>query len=337
MSNSIAMLRPSRVGQKLRLGWAYLTAPAGFMEEEQRGEAHILASVLMSMLLLGILVSVLDIATSPPEERIGEVYAGFMTLAVLIPAYLLARTPLYRFAVLVATVAYDFMAVLGYLLIPQPFFLGYFLIPILLSALFSTRRTVLFVTSINLAMAFVLATQITGQSFMEVLQAGMLPVLFNTVLILTWSHFSREDRRKESSRLQLQQQAVLQKYASLEEELSGQIAALSEENLALRQKLASGLPNIDLLANGFETQSPSVQDSPLETLTPREQELLQLMVDGLNNDEIAGSLCITVQTVRNHARNIYRKLEASTRVEAVLMALHWGMSPSPDSITIGKS
>jgi DNA-binding NarL/FixJ family response regulator len=50
-----------------------------------------------------------------------------------------------------------------------------------------------------------------------------------------------------------------------------------------------------------------------DILTPREAEVLQLLQEGLTNAQIANHLTIGLETVRTHARNIYRKLGISTR------------------------
>ena len=50
-----------------------------------------------------------------------------------------------------------------------------------------------------------------------------------------------------------------------------------------------------------------------DILTAREAEVLQLLQEGMTNAEIAHRLSIGVETVRTHARNIYRKLGISTR------------------------
>ncbi len=50
-----------------------------------------------------------------------------------------------------------------------------------------------------------------------------------------------------------------------------------------------------------------------DLLTPREADVLELLQDGRTNAEIAHSLSIGVETVRTHARNIYRKLGVSSR------------------------
>ncbi len=56
-------------------------------------------------------------------------------------------------------------------------------------------------------------------------------------------------------------------------------------------------------------------------LTPREQEVLALMVKGLNNVEIAERLVVSRSTVRFHVSNILSKLHVTGRTEAVAVAL----------------
>lgn len=58
-----------------------------------------------------------------------------------------------------------------------------------------------------------------------------------------------------------------------------------------------------------------------EQLTEREREVLKCMVDGLNNNEIAEKLVVSLGTVKFHISNIYNKLGVDSRVEAVKLAL----------------
>jgi DNA-binding NarL/FixJ family response regulator len=57
-----------------------------------------------------------------------------------------------------------------------------------------------------------------------------------------------------------------------------------------------------------------------ELLTPREAEVLELLQDGARNAEIAHELSIGIETVRTHARHIYRKLGISSRRELTRLA-----------------
>ena len=56
-------------------------------------------------------------------------------------------------------------------------------------------------------------------------------------------------------------------------------------------------------------------------LSSREKEVLNLLGEGNNYKEIAEELFISVDTVRHHIRNIYRKLHVHSRSEAVAKAI----------------
>jgi DNA-binding NarL/FixJ family response regulator len=66
-------------------------------------------------------------------------------------------------------------------------------------------------------------------------------------------------------------------------------------------------------AAGVGVEALNIQGSDL--LTPREAEVLELLQDGATNAQIAHRLSIGVETVRTHARNIYRKLGIGSRRE----------------------
>jgi NarL family two-component system response regulator LiaR len=63
-----------------------------------------------------------------------------------------------------------------------------------------------------------------------------------------------------------------------------------------------------------------------EALSSREREVLHLMVDGKNNPEIATALHISRRTAAAHVSNILRKLDATSRVEAVVEAHRRGLA-----------
>ena len=76
----------------------------------------------------------------------------------------------------------------------------------------------------------------------------------------------------------------------------------------------------------------TVQDTDLaETygLTPREREVLALMVEGLNNPEIAERLVVSRSTAKAHVSNILSKLGVSNRAEAISLALQHNPSSGP--------
>ena len=82
---------------------------------------------------------------------------------------------------------------------------------------------------------------------------------------------------------------------------------------------------------GRATLSPEAAQALVETanqppapgldLTERELEVLALMVEGLNNTQIAGRLTVGSSTVKSHVSNILSKLGVASRTEAVTLAL----------------
>ena len=67
------------------------------------------------------------------------------------------------------------------------------------------------------------------------------------------------------------------------------------------------------------------QQEPLETLTPREIEVLQCVVEGASNRQIAEALYITENTVKIHLRNILEKLHLQNRIQVAVYAVRTGL------------
>jgi len=89
--------------------------------------------------------------------------------------------------------------------------------------------------------------------------------------------------------------------------------------------VADGLVIVDDdLAEGVLPHARSRIDL-IEPLTPREQQVAQLLAGGLTNKEIAQRLGITEHTVKFHLNGILRKLGVSTRTEAVVQAARLGL------------
>ena len=71
----------------------------------------------------------------------------------------------------------------------------------------------------------------------------------------------------------------------------------------------------------------SQPEDPAAKLTPREREVLQLLTQGRSNKEIANTLCVSENTVKNHLKNILAKLHLQNRVQAVAFAFREGIVP----------
>jgi len=82
---------------------------------------------------------------------------------------------------------------------------------------------------------------------------------------------------------------------------------------------------------GRSTLSPDVFEVIVQTanepkdigydLTEREREVLGLMIEGLNNTQIAGKLTVSPSTIKSHVSNILSKLSVASRTEAVTLAI----------------
>lgn len=91
---------------------------------------------------------------------------------------------------------------------------------------------------------------------------------------------------------------------------------------ALEQLHAGGSPMSPEIARqvvGFFQRAPGTPD--MESLTPREREILDQLAKGYLYKEIADRLGISLDTVRNHLRKVYEKLHVHSRTEAVLKYL----------------
>ena len=70
-------------------------------------------------------------------------------------------------------------------------------------------------------------------------------------------------------------------------------------------------------------------EEKMETLTPREQEILSHLVKGFTNKEISSATNLAVDTVKTHLRNIFRKFGVKNRTQAITQAMK--LSQNPDS------
>lgn len=97
---------------------------------------------------------------------------------------------------------------------------------------------------------------------------------------------------------------------------------------AIRETLDGGTSMTPFVARrvleAFKTRA-EVKEQTLQQISEREQEVLGLLVQGLNYKQIAEKIFISPETVRNHIRNIYEKLQVHSRSEAVAKAIKQGL------------
>jgi two-component system, NarL family, response regulator LiaR len=89
--------------------------------------------------------------------------------------------------------------------------------------------------------------------------------------------------------------------------------------------------------SGHATLSPEAAEALVQNsnqppvpgldLTERELQVLSLMIEGLNNTQIAGRLSVSPSTIKSHVSNILSKLNVSSRTEAVTLALRNNLVP----------
>ena len=102
---------------------------------------------------------------------------------------------------------------------------------------------------------------------------------------------------------------------------------LSSSNHILQETEPAWRQFIDALDRFLPaSQNPSDKTGlPLNQLTTREHEVLEIMVQGLDNHGIAERLHISEKTVRNHVSMIFGKLGFSSRAQAVALARDAGI------------
>jgi NarL family two-component system response regulator LiaR len=97
---------------------------------------------------------------------------------------------------------------------------------------------------------------------------------------------------------------------------------VSADELAMAIRAAySGRATLSPEAAQALVQNSNQPPSPGQDLTVRELQVLSLMIEGLNNTQIAGRLTVSPSTIKSHVSNILSKLNVASRTEAVTLAL----------------
>ena len=96
-------------------------------------------------------------------------------------------------------------------------------------------------------------------------------------------------------------------------------------------QLGPGILEKAMKSSPAVSEPQTVDVSSFNELTPREQEVLQLIAEGKSNREIAGELYIAERTVKNHVNSILRTLDVRDRTQAAILVKQ--MKPSQDSLS----
>ena len=96
-----------------------------------------------------------------------------------------------------------------------------------------------------------------------------------------------------------------------------------EEVVRTVQQAASGETSLSAeLAEAMLAEAVQPAES---IITKREEEVLQLIAEGLSTTEVATKLFISVKTVKNHLASVYQKLDSRDRTQAVVRAVKMGI------------
>lgn len=105
--------------------------------------------------------------------------------------------------------------------------------------------------------------------------------------------------------------------------------AEGEETLNAIRIVASGgsvfSPQVTDRVIGFMASTTPASQRPFPNLTEREFEILEMMARGLTNTAIANRLVISEKTVRNYVSTIFRKMQVTSRGEAIAIAHQTGL------------
>lgn len=85
-----------------------------------------------------------------------------------------------------------------------------------------------------------------------------------------------------------------------------------------------------IVRDAFDARPPDVRAAALlaEQITPRERDVLALLVEGASGDEVARRLRVSPNTVRTHVQSIFTKLGVHSRLEATAFAVRYGLVTS---------
>jgi DNA-binding NarL/FixJ family response regulator len=115
------------------------------------------------------------------------------------------------------------------------------------------------------------------------------------------------------------------------QQIVGAIRRVLAGECPLNQEVAMQLL-MRLIEEKQQKESPAPKPSLSLPLSPREVEVLGLLVRGQSNQQIAGDLSISLSTVKNHVHSIISKLGVSDRVQAAILAIEHDLVSTTSSL-----
>jgi DNA-binding NarL/FixJ family response regulator len=101
------------------------------------------------------------------------------------------------------------------------------------------------------------------------------------------------------------------------------------ELLQVIEEAITGTLEESSVAREWDTTEHLGQDAGL---SPRESEVLQLVLQGLSNKEIADSMYLSINSVKSYIRSAYRKIEVNSRSQAVIWGMNHGFASEPAAV-----
>lgn len=139
------------------------------------------------------------------------------------------------------------------------------------------------------------------------------------VLVLT----THDDDAAVFGALRAGASGFLLKTASADEILTGIRAAAGGDavlDVAVTRRVLDALPGDPSPSDRPDAEQVGIDAATLETLTPRERDVLRALGSGLSNAQIGEQLVVALPTVKTHVSNILAKLGLTSRVQAALAA-----------------
>jgi DNA-binding NarL/FixJ family response regulator len=113
-------------------------------------------------------------------------------------------------------------------------------------------------------------------------------------------------------------------YVELGESITSLITQMPEE-IRLSPFIIKVIKEIDRRQKAYTEPTPEKSTEKLDLLTSREQEVLNLVADGLRNQEISDKLFLSQDTIKKHLYNMFQKMQVKNRLSLVTKAKEEGI------------